>query len=134
MITRVKQDKPSLAWIPVFVWAAAIFWFSVMPCKTPPPFEIRYLDKIAHFFVYAVLAVLTFRGMYIAGSFSPLRNSVLTLIWGGGYGTVMELVQVFIPGRDASSYDVLANIAGILVGIVLCGVVLWQRKSILWQK
>jgi VanZ family protein len=35
------------------------------------------------------------------------------------YGFLMELLQGFVPGRDPSGLDMIANSSGILVGLVI---------------
>jgi len=42
--------------------------------------------------------------------------TVISLFW---FGVEIEVVQSFIPGRNASAWDVLADLAGILAGLVL---------------
>ncbi|MFH1552969.1 MAG: VanZ family protein, partial [Candidatus Omnitrophota bacterium] len=84
-----------------------------------PPLAIGYFDKVAHFFEYAFLAALIVRSMRRTGRLSGMKISLFTLILSGGYGIVMELLQRFVPGRDASLYDVVANAAGTIFGIIL---------------
>ncbi len=67
------------------------------------------------------------RAIYRVEGFSPLKNHLFTLILGSGYGIVMELMQRFIPGREASAGDVAANITGVVFGILLGRMMLWRK-------
>ncbi|MFC1480159.1 VanZ family protein [Candidatus Omnitrophota bacterium] len=119
MANRIKQERSIFAWTPTFIWASIILIFAVLPCKVCPPLAVGYFDKVAHFCEYAFLAVLIVRNMCRMGSLSVMKISLFTLILSGGYGIVMELIQQFVPGRDASLYDVVANAAGTIFGIIL---------------
>lgn len=123
----LMEDKYISAWTPTLMWAVVILVFSILPYKTHIPITVGHFDKMAHFFEYTVLAVLIARGLYGIGGDFTLRNLLLTLILGSGYGILMELVQHFVPGRDASAGDVAANIAGIVFGIILGRILLWQK-------
>jgi VanZ family protein len=127
MINWLKQDNPVFAWIPLFIWASVLLLFSILPCDGQFQLTVGCFDKIAHFFGYAVLAVLIVRTIHRVWGLSPARNHLFTLISGSGYGIVMELMQRFIPGREASTGDVISDIAGVIVGIVLGKMMLWRK-------
>ncbi|RKY42869.1 MAG: hypothetical protein DRP85_01530 [Candidatus Makaraimicrobium thalassicum] len=127
MFDRFEWNRPIFAWIPTFVWASVILVFSLLPYNRHLPLTVGYFDKVAHFFEYAVLALLMSRGMRGAGSFFFAKNFSFALILGGGYGIVMELAQHFVPGRAADIYDAAANIAGVICGVVLGELILWRK-------
>lgn len=66
-------------------------------------------DKLSHFLVYGVLALLG-RSAYDRAPWAPL------LIGLAVYGVLMEGLQAFVPGRYTSGLDALANVLGILAG------------------
>ncbi|MDP8299974.1 MAG: VanZ family protein [Candidatus Tantalella remota] len=114
-------------WVIPVVWAGVVLFFSVLPYKGPIQLTVGYFDKMAHFFEYTVLAALLMRGVsYYSISFQA-KSALFTLILGGGYGILMELVQRLVPGRDASMGDVGANVAGTVFGIILGRMVKWQK-------
>lgn len=95
-------------WYRVFavVWMALIFYLSSQPhVSVPDLFDSQ--DKAGHFIAYGVL------GFFVSGSFwhRPLRGrdvivaAVLTLL----YGASDEFHQSFVPGRDVSGLDLLAD-------------------------
>lgn len=88
-------------------WAALIFAASSRPGSQvglPPPW-----DKLAHFGAYAVLA-----GLLARSGLSPWTAFTLAVLYGAGD----EWHQSFVPGRDASAADLLADAAGSLAAFV----------------
>lgn len=78
-------------------------------------------DKIGHFIAYAILML---NGGLIAmlGRQSQYRlKRKLWVFFGFSvlFGILMEVGQNFVPGRDTSFYDLLANVLGALFGFVL---------------
>jgi len=127
MFNWIKQDKSIFVWMPTIVWLSVILVFAVLPCKTGLPFTVGYVDKIAHFFEFMVLAVLMVRSLRFATSFSVTKSSLFTLISVGGYGIVMELLQLYVPGRNACQWDIMANVVGVVFGVILGEFVLWRK-------
>ena len=98
-------------WYRVFAvaWMALIFYLSSQShLSVPDLFDSQ--DKAEHFIAYGVL------GFFLSGSFwqRPLRardvlaDAALTLL----YGASDEFHQSFVPGRDASWLDLLADGVG----------------------
>ena len=81
--------------------------------------EWPHLDKVLHFTLYGVLALLANLAVLGTGRWSPLRSivtgSVLVLI----VATAEEYSNQFIDVRDYSLGDLAANYLGILVVGVL---------------
>ncbi|MBD3426376.1 MAG: hypothetical protein GF409_03980 [Candidatus Omnitrophica bacterium] len=127
MLDWLKEENKFFAWLPTLMWGTVILVFSVLPYRSLPAITVGYFDKIAHFFEYTVLSVLIARGLYRSGRSFSTKNILLTLILGGVYGILMELVQRYVPGRDANPGDLAANIGGIVFGILLGKLVLWQK-------
>ena len=75
--------------------------------------QTRYLDKIVHMFSYLWLAILLF--IYLKNSKMNLLI-VLFLIF---MGIALEIFQSYIPGRIFSVPDIIANILGVLAGVLL---------------
>jgi len=69
-------------------------------------------DKANHFIAFTTLYIL----LSLAYQNLSLRIKALILI---GFGIMIEIVQSFIPGRDFSGFDVIADSIGIFIGSVL---------------
>jgi VanZ family protein len=90
-----------------------IFLFSSQT-SLPSPYEFPESDKLVHVLAYAPLGFL----MVYALSGSTLSSN---LIFVGAflaflYGLAGELHQYFVPGRNASALDAMANGTGAMIG------------------
>jgi VanZ family protein len=70
-------------------------------------------DKVAHFGCYAVFAILA-----AVLSLNSRRYGLLC-IGLALYGLLLEGAQSFVPGRDSSLLDALANTAGVALGYIV---------------
>ena len=68
--------------------------------------------------VYSVLLILSFRKITEKSYFD--KNAILkTIVISFCFGTVLELLQSLIPGRNFDIFDMLANVGGTIIGIGL---------------
>ena len=94
----------------------------------PSPYEFPESDKVVHVLVYAPL------GFLMVYALSRSTSSANLIFFGAFlaflYGLTDEIHQVFVPGRDASALDVMADGTGAMIGnfifylcalCVLCG-------------
>jgi VanZ family protein len=102
-------------WRPVILWAAAILVMTSWPSPGGIP-DVTGIDKVAHFGVYAVLGTLVARALLPARTRSVL---VFAFIGIATFGALDELHQNWIPGRDASVADWIADFSGALVGLAV---------------
>lgn len=110
-----KQIAPVVRLLPAFFWALLIFYLSSIPGTGFPklPFFLRNLpvDKVVHFSLYFVLAIAMIRGhpgekiRFILWAWISLGFCVV-------YGITDEVHQYFVPGRDTSIFDLLADTLG----------------------
>ncbi len=70
-------------------------------------------DKVAHFITYGIFAVLAHR-MNLSG-----RHYIYVCIGIVAYSGLLEVAQSFVPGREMSVLDLLANASGVLLGALL---------------
>lgn len=100
-------------WIPVLLWAGAIFAVSSVPGSNLP----GGYSAPAHFIEYAVLAILLFRAL------RPKRSLRATLliaaIAASLYGITDELHQAFVPMRTPDPMDWATDTVGALFGLVV---------------
>jgi VanZ family protein len=114
-------------YLPVLLWAALIFTLSSIPRLTPPPLGIRVSDKIYHFIEFAIF------GLFLARTFGHLFSSrrraaaILSAALTGILWAVLDEVhQMFVPGRDASLLDALADTAGV---VAVCVIMWWWKEK-----
>ena len=103
---------------------AALFYLSSLP-GSPQSLAFSFGDKIAHAVAFGILGLfLSFARLpYPFGSIK--RVALVTLVV-TAYGISDELHQGFVPGRDASTLDALADFIGGLGAAA--SVVWWQRR------
>lgn len=104
-------------WLPIFLYCLLIFIQSSFPYPERLP-KFHYMDKLVHFFEYAILAALFLRAFRTL----PFKNKnrfiiFLSIIASIVYGLSDELHQYFIPYRNASFMDVVADTAGSIFGV-----------------
>jgi VanZ family protein len=115
-MTKPKMERAPRFWKFAAAWALLIFLLSSIPGGSFPQAKIFSYDKILHASVYGVLGILCF--LASARTWS-LRTAVLVLLSAAMttlYGFTDEFHQLFVPGRSADLYDVLADAVGGLAG------------------
>ena len=105
-------------WAPFVAALGVVFWLSSLP-DVPVPRHVW--DKLLHAVGYAglgVLAMRAFHGGLVRPRPVPTVLAGLTVIL---WGISDEFHQSFVPGRDASALDVLADAVGFAIGAVATG-------------
>jgi VanZ family protein len=74
---------------------------------------VEHLDKVVHLLVYYIFAVLGYRMLANKRYYLYLCLGIVV------YSGMIELGQSYIPGRDMSIYDLLANILGVTLGALV---------------
>ncbi len=70
-------------------------------------FDGEYVDKIKHIFAFFTLSLLLNRSSSTYDA--RIRNVTALLL----FGIFIEFIQYFIPYRETSVYDVIADLVGI---------------------
>jgi hypothetical protein len=120
------------AWIPAAAWLAVLLWLTLTPRPLPGDLHPSgRLDLAGHLLMFAVLAFLVARaareGRERSAAPPPSsRNGRVGRSFALGaalaaFAAADELLQPPLAGRDASWSDFLANLAGIVLGLVLAG-------------
>lgn len=94
-------------WLPVVVYAAAIFVASSIPGRSMPGGRLFAYDKLVHAVVFAGLGALAWRAS---------RSFGLAVAIAAAYGALDELHQRFTPGRSSESLDLVADVVGAALG------------------
>ena len=103
------------------IWFCLILLLGLTPGESMPVtnvWEILSFDKIAHFFVFAVLCFLFILGFSKQYTFLFFRFYAVYLAIGISiaYGIIIEIGQTFIPERGLEPLDILANTIGVFAG------------------
>lgn len=100
-------------WFPLFVYCSIIFYLS---SKTV--IHVSH-DKMAHTIEYAGLGFLIARLLFHSYPKKIKWMILLAPILGALYGVSDEFHQSFVPGRDSSGWDVLADFFGSSLGVLV---------------
>lgn len=96
---------------------AAIFYVSSRPDVAIP----LNTDKPLHWLAYFGLACVIVRAL--AGGLPPridARTGAIAILMTVGYAVTDEVHQMFVPGRTAEMYDLVADAAGAVAGAAAC--------------
>lgn len=107
-------------WLPAVLYAGMIFYMSAQshPEEQLPSFVLKDIsDKVLHAVEYAGLAVLCYRA-FRWGVNGPVASYALlfAIVTASLYGMTDEVHQFFVPFRESSWLDWLADTAGATVG------------------
>ncbi len=112
-------------WFPVLAYMGCITYVSSLssPEEQLPTFIFPVNDKVIHATEYAILGMLCFRAFEkAAGSLGAIHAFSFALITATLFGVTDEFHQSFVPLRQADPSDVLADLIGATIGILI-----WQR-------
>lgn len=112
-----------IAWPAVIAWMGALFFLSSLP-SLPETLPFDFGDKIEHAVAFGIL------GCFLAFAHLPyplgsLNRVILVTVLVVAYGMSDEFHQSFVPGRDASATDVVADGIG---GFVAAFAVVWLQR------
>ena len=109
-------------WVPVALYAGTIFCLSSQshPEEQLPSFLIEDVsDKVLHAVEYGILALLCYRAFRWATGPAVARQAVvLAIVTASVYGITDEVHQLFVPFRESSWQDWLADTIGATIGAI----------------
>ena len=107
-------------WVPVALYAGAIFYLSAQshPEEQLPSFLLKDVsDKVLHAVEYAVLGGLCYRAFRWGVSGQVASHALLfAIVTASLYGMTDEGHQFFVPFRESSWQDWVADTAGAVIG------------------
>lgn len=105
-----------LNWIPAIFWGALIFFLSTMQITTKVGFQ--HSDLVFHAIFYSVFSFLIYRGL-LSGKMDRKIFVFAAIILAALCGAFLEIYQSFLPTREASFLDGVANTVGSIVGVLV---------------
>jgi VanZ family protein len=108
-------SRPVVSWVVVVAYALAIFYLSSIPSLEQPlglPASMSVVEHLAEYIGFGFFVSIAFRSKKV-GSMLP------AFFLSAFYGLTDEFHQFFVPGRDASMVDFLANTVGCLMGVLV---------------
>ena len=144
-------------WVPVLIWLGLIFAGSTDALSAEQtsrflvPF-LRWLDphisvatiatiqlgvrKLGHITEYAILAMLLWRGLRRGTRLQAKMSILFLLAWLAAaiFAVTDEFHQSFVPSRTASPIDIIIDICGAMIGLIICVMFAAQGRSRLFNQ
>lgn len=98
---------------PAIGYAILIFIMSSFPGYKIPNLSLLSYDKVLHLLVFGLFGIFVYRAFKFY--FRVKRPYIATLITCIPYAALDEIHQLFVPGRQQSLYDFLADVIGVVV-------------------
>lgn len=124
-------------YIPWFAVLFLIFAISSQPADTLPHFENNVIDKIAHIVEYGILGFCTVRigNLLLNRKSGNTSNHYMLLFIGvflfvAGFGLFDEIHQIFVEGRTFDLVDLMMDIIGVTLIIIVYRIFLRTRFGI----
>ncbi len=120
-----RRDAPSgplfqRYWLPVIGYIVLISVLSHQPRLAPPPIPFFPSDKAAHLIEFGLFGWLLWRAWRATfGRSNPALVAMAALSCAVFMGTIDEIHQSFVPGRDSSPYDLFADAAGATIAQII---------------
>lgn len=119
--------KPALRILlltPLIGASITLTWLSSIPELVTPDLGFTWQDKFYHLVAYTVYGFTAILASYaVRPSASVAWRGWAVLLVGLTFGAVDELHQSFVPGRDGSIYDWVADAIGIHCALISLPVV-----------
>lgn len=101
----------------LLAYCSLIFWLSDQQ-TLPMPSTFEFQDKFLHAGAYWVMGVLSWRAFRHFGM-PALTLSIVSLLFCSLYGVSDEWHQSFVPGRESSAADWLADSFGAAMAMLM---------------
>lgn len=117
----------AVRWSVTLAYAGFIFYLSsrVWP---EAPHLFPYADKVIHLVIYAPLSFCLVWALRATAMRNREGIPAVALLLAILYGITDEVHQMFVPGRQASVVDFIADALGALLGVALA------RLSVRWLR
>lgn len=103
--------------LPLILWTVIMMILSTIPGSGIPEISLIQWDKIAHFTEFVVFSFLLGRFLYFRKNVNLKKSLILIVLIAISYSILDELHQLFVPFRDCSAKDLLADILGVFTGM-----------------
>lgn len=89
---------------------------SLLPVRAPEQLNFIFADKFSHLIMYGLFSFLLINLLHIKRKVNPWAKSFLFIFC---FGSVIEVIQHFLPFRDFEIWDIVFNVIGWFLGCFL---------------
>ncbi len=118
LISKLKKLSNFDYGVMALTWTILTLYLSLVPAKKMPNlniWDIVGIDKAGHLVFYIIFSFL-----WLMAFRSREKLKIIVLIFSVSFGILMEICQFYLfNGRSFEYYDILANIIGSLIGVIL---------------
>jgi VanZ family protein len=88
--------------------------------QSPSPKSV-YFDKFQHFGAYALMTFILYLALQFQNRVLLLKNNsaLFAAVLAFSFGFLMEIQQLFLASRTFNKYDLLANVLGSILMILI---------------
>jgi VanZ family protein len=110
-----------LLWAPVALLLAYEFWLSTRTPSEMPPIGPSFdgADKLQHMTYFFLTGLFAVRAARFGEGWSRTKTAVFLVLAAALWGCSDEIHQSFTPGRSVEIGDVLADVAGVTLAVIL---------------
>jgi len=115
----IKLKRFVFYWLPLILYCLLIYIQSANPSPEQIP-SFPFVDKVLHFVAYGIMGILFYRAYQTL----RIKNNIqmlmlLSVVSASLYGISDEIHQSFVPFREAEVADVIADMLGAAIGVLL---------------
>jgi VanZ family protein len=119
MINLLKKYRVQIIYTVLFLYIVLLCFLTVIPFDYWD--RIKNIDKLFHLGAYGLLSFIMYFALYFQKKIILLKKypGMFTFLFTSVIGTINELFQILVPSRTLNILDILSNIAGILLTILV---------------
>jgi VanZ family protein len=119
MMAEIRNLKVYIWLILAIGYAALIVILSSMPKLTPPDVGFGQIDKLLHMAEYFVFGILWMKAFSLFGFLRRNRIVLILVLYGIVFAVLDEFHQNFVPSRNMDSWDLIADIGGLILSVIV---------------
>ncbi len=124
------RSSTAIAKIPFFLFSAIMLYLILIFIGSslsivPIPQLIPYQDKIEHFTEYCILGIILFLNYKLGRRINKAISMIVLLSW----PVLDEFHQSFVPMRDVSVFDAIADYVGMFAAVLSLHLLFNSLKS-----
>ncbi len=123
-IITLKMRASFLLFVSVLIYLVLIFIGSSLS-TLPIPQIISYQDKFEHFTEYFILGIILFLNYKLGVKINKIISVIILFSW----PILDEFHQSFVPMRDVSAFDAMADYAGMIAAVLSLHFLFRQLKN-----
>lgn len=119
-----------MRYLPTILVCTLVLILSVINTGVLPKTDVPSADKIVHTIMYfgITLILMLNQTRYLREVISH-KQMWFAFLFSVSFGTLMEVIQHFLPWRSGSIYDFIANTIGVIIAIVVMLIATHYYKS-----